>query len=136
MVLRLGSSGAPVRELQRALGIEEDGRFGPETQGAVEAFQQRSGLPVDGVVGKRTWAALEAARDARPRVQKTGTDRIIDRVVDSAAKGGPGAGIGAGGAWLLDKAPEGAMAVLLYGGAVLAVALGAVLVVKFLRRAS
>jgi hypothetical protein len=47
-----------VRVVQRALGLDADGRFGPKTAEAVRAFQQRQGLTVDGVVGPKTWAAL------------------------------------------------------------------------------
>lgn len=57
-VLRRGSSGAAVTELQRALGITADGDFGPATEKAVRDFQARRGLVADGVVGPATWAAL------------------------------------------------------------------------------
>lgn len=70
-VLRQGSSGASVRQLQtrlRAHGINVgvDGVFGPNTAAAVRTFQQRRGLGVDGVVGPRTWAALNAAPPSAP----------------------------------------------------------------------
>jgi hypothetical protein len=41
-----------------------DGRFGPSTQAAVEAFQAAHGLVVDGIVGAGTWAALLRYRPA------------------------------------------------------------------------
>lgn len=64
---RLGDRGAVVVLLQDALhrlGLlteEPDGRFGPVTEQAVEAFQRRSGLQVDGVVGPATWERLRQA---------------------------------------------------------------------------
>ncbi|HCO90947.1 MAG TPA: hypothetical protein DIT40_08240 [Alphaproteobacteria bacterium] len=58
-VLRIGSSGASVRRLQRALGLTVDGSFGPQTDAAVRAFQAEAALSVDGVVGARTWAEIE-----------------------------------------------------------------------------
>ena len=58
--LRQGDEGEEVRKLQRALGIDDDGDFGPNTKKAVRAFQKKNGLYVDGVVGKNTWARLDA----------------------------------------------------------------------------
>ena len=62
--LKEGSKGVAVRGLQRMLitrGFdpgEIDGRFGPKTEAAVNAFQSDSGLDVDGIVGPKTWDAL------------------------------------------------------------------------------
>jgi len=56
--LRRGSTGANVVYLQGALGIRQDGQFGPITERNVRAFQQRNGLFVDGIVGPRTWAVI------------------------------------------------------------------------------
>ncbi len=65
MILRLGSTGANVTELQRLL--KQHGffnhptfttTFGPVTDTAVKAFQKARGLKVDGVVGPRTWNLL------------------------------------------------------------------------------
>ncbi len=36
-----------------------DGKIGPGSKKAIEAFQQSKGLKVDGKVGSKTWAALE-----------------------------------------------------------------------------
>jgi N-acetylmuramoyl-L-alanine amidase len=65
MVLRLGSKGKQVAELQRLLkergffnhpSITEN--FGPVTESAVKLFQKSVGLDDDGVVGRDTWDAL------------------------------------------------------------------------------
>jgi hypothetical protein len=54
-----GSSGDAVTNVQKALGIQADGQFGPATQTAVMDFQIRQGLKqIDGVVGKETAVAL------------------------------------------------------------------------------
>ncbi|MFZ2113462.1 MAG: peptidoglycan-binding protein [Solirubrobacteraceae bacterium] len=58
ITLENGEEGRQVRLLQHALGIREDGVFGPETEAAVRAFQASHGLEVDGVVGPKTGAAL------------------------------------------------------------------------------
>lgn len=60
-VLRRGSKGEAVKELQRLLcGLEIDGSFGPLTEAAVIEFQKANGLTVDGIVGPETWGALKA----------------------------------------------------------------------------
>jgi N-acetylmuramoyl-L-alanine amidase len=72
-VLRLGSSGPAVVQLQRRLATLHydlgpvDGRFGAQTFHAVVAFQKVNGLVRDGVVGARTWAALARPVIPRPR---------------------------------------------------------------------
>jgi hypothetical protein len=63
MALKVGSKGAQVRMVQTALrreglDLDDDGDFGPDTEAAVEDFQNRNGLEVDGVVGPDTLAAL------------------------------------------------------------------------------
>lgn len=65
-VLRLGSSGLPVRRLQSrmtAVGFDTggvDGRFSQRTETAVKDLQQRSRLAVDGIVGPQTWLVVDA----------------------------------------------------------------------------
>jgi hypothetical protein len=65
-VVRRGSSGQDVRDLQKALTahgftVGQDGSFGSGTEKAVRLFQKKSGLTVDGVVGPDTWDALASA---------------------------------------------------------------------------
>jgi N-acetylmuramoyl-L-alanine amidase len=68
--LARGSTGPEVTDVQRLLrdlallsggGVDEVGVFGPATDRAVRALQQRAGLPSDGVVDGETWQALVAA---------------------------------------------------------------------------
>ena len=66
-LLKQGDHRVAVRGLQRRLlgagygtdELEIDGRFGPQTEAAVKAFQEASGLEADGIVGPKTWAALD-----------------------------------------------------------------------------
>ncbi|MDR9793622.1 peptidoglycan-binding domain-containing protein [Aeribacillus composti] len=44
--------------IQKALGIKDDGIFGPKTEAAVKAFQKKHGLKQDGIVGPKTWAKM------------------------------------------------------------------------------
>jgi peptidoglycan hydrolase-like protein with peptidoglycan-binding domain len=57
-VLKRGSRGPAVVQLQQKLGVPADGAFGPQTARAVRRFQARRGLVVDGVVGPQTAQAL------------------------------------------------------------------------------
>ena len=79
VTLRVGDRGAAVKRLQKALGVVEDGAFGPRTLEAVEEFQGAHRLPVDGVVGKRTWEALTEDAPVAAPVQETPFDTLIRR---------------------------------------------------------
>lgn len=63
LLLRLGDSGAAVRDLQGRLvaagePLSVDASYGPQTETAIRSFQQARGLRVDGVCGPETWGAL------------------------------------------------------------------------------
>ncbi|MEH1014766.1 peptidoglycan-binding protein [Micromonospora sp. CPCC 206060] len=75
-VLRVGSEGSDVRELQtiaNRLGgrLTVDGDFGPKTEAWVRSFQQARKLTVDGIVGLRTVAALHEALRPTPQPPRT-----------------------------------------------------------------
>lgn len=57
-MLKIGNKGEEVKRLQEALGINNDGIFGKQTEEAVKLFQKKNGLEVDGIVGDKTWNAL------------------------------------------------------------------------------
>lgn len=58
-VLKKGSKGDAVRELQRLLNIiPQDGVFGMKTDTMVKAYQKKNGLYPDGIVGEKTWSLL------------------------------------------------------------------------------
>ena len=65
-VLKVGSTGLPVRRLQSrmsAVGFNTggvDGRFGAMTEAAVKKLQQDYHLHIDGIVGLKTWQVVDA----------------------------------------------------------------------------
>lgn len=62
VVLRRGSTGAPVKALQKAIGgLTVDGSYGPATESRVKAYQKSKGLPVTGVTDRAVWFALMGA---------------------------------------------------------------------------
>jgi peptidoglycan hydrolase-like protein with peptidoglycan-binding domain len=65
-VVKLGSTGETVKQVQRILGLKVDGQFGPITDRAVRAFQAKNGLLVDGIVGPITHAALAGGAPSKP----------------------------------------------------------------------
>jgi putative chitinase len=60
MLLKLGSTGDDVVKLQKKLGVDPIGKFGPKTETAVKSWQSANGLSADGVVGDGTWDKMFA----------------------------------------------------------------------------
>jgi N-acetylmuramoyl-L-alanine amidase len=102
MLLKLGSIGDDVKKLQRILKIVIDGDFGPITEKAVKAFQQKMGLLVDGIIGPKSWEKLEEAEkpteEVKEEVKSTseylwildnGHGGIIDGIYQTAGKRSP-----------------------------------------------
>ncbi len=56
MILRIGSNNNinAVKAIQGALGLKQDGDFGPTTEKYVKTFQKKNNLTVDGIVGNTT----------------------------------------------------------------------------------
>lgn len=91
-MLRMGSQGRAVRELQQLLvragySLNIDADFGPSTKKALKAFQTEKGLTVDGVAGPETMEALSAFRQDGEDLTKPDLRKTIDGVV--VAVGGP-----------------------------------------------
>ena len=120
-VLRLGSSGEAVKQLQESLvelgfSIPVDGSFGQRTLDAVKAFQNAHGLKDDGVVGALTQRELVAAgaRKIEPpkaELSPTENDAFVDKVIERGT-----AVVGTGGlAGLLGALDETAQQLLIGG---------------------
>ena len=60
VLLRVGSRGQAVKELQEDLGIGADGIFGQGTKKAVMEFQSANGLEADGMAGPLTLAKMNS----------------------------------------------------------------------------
>lgn len=58
ILLKVGSSGSAVKQIQEVLGLEADGIFGKVTEKRVKQWQYHNGLEVDGIVGPKTFAAM------------------------------------------------------------------------------
>lgn len=66
MMLRIGSTGSDVRDVQQLLNftlplqplLAVDGIFGPKTNQRVIAYQKQFGLMADGIVGPMTGKTL------------------------------------------------------------------------------
>ena len=58
MLLKVGSKGNEVKQLQEKLGLSADGSFGPGTEKAVKEWQTSNGITADGVVGDGPWSKM------------------------------------------------------------------------------
>jgi len=57
-VLSAGDTGHYVKIVQRVVGVDDDGVYGPVTKKAVITFQKKHGLDADGIVGPATWPVI------------------------------------------------------------------------------
>lgn len=80
--IRRGSRGDAVKDVQRQLGLSDDGIFGPQTEAAVRVWQRLNGLVPDGIVGPRSWEVLDEQRAApqppKPPKAPEGGDGEVD----------------------------------------------------------
>jgi len=58
MLLKNGSRGEEVKQLQTLLGLSADGVFGAGTEAKVKEWQAANGLTADGIVGDGTWGKM------------------------------------------------------------------------------
>ena len=80
MVLKIGSRGDEVKELQIFLKITSDGIFGKGTESSVKRWQSENGLIVDGLVGPATWDAMGiATTDSTENTYTTKNGLIINK---------------------------------------------------------
>lgn len=81
-MLKIGSKGELVKQLQQKIGVVTDGDFGPMTEKAVKEWQAKNGLVADGIVGEITMAKLGISL---PKVEKEvlKTDKLKGHIPDS-----------------------------------------------------
>jgi peptidoglycan hydrolase-like protein with peptidoglycan-binding domain len=96
--LRAGMQGPAVKHVQNLLGVEADGKFGPDTKKALVDFQRdhRVGMDSLGSVGPKTLAALEkAAKSGGPGevlgngVRIDTNNPILKKLANSRLNNGP-----------------------------------------------
>ena len=100
MLLKNGSSGSEVKQLQTKLGLAADGIFGKGTEAKVKEWQSANGLTADGIVGDATWSKMfgsTATSVATPTAIPPSSfklanlkghvpDAVIAQIPDTAAK--------------------------------------------------
>ena len=80
MLLKVGSRGKEVKELQEFLNIGADGIFGVGTKAAVQKWQANNNLEADGIVGPATWDAMGlATTDNSEQIYTTENGLVIER---------------------------------------------------------
>ena len=92
MLLKIGSRGQQVKDLQEFLGADADGIFGKGTEAAVKEWQTANGLDADGLVGPATWDAMGlATTDDSEKTFETSNGLIVNRhfLPEGEYKNGP-----------------------------------------------
>jgi len=92
MLLKIGSRGQQVKDLQEFLGADADGIFGKGTEAAVKEWQAANGLVADGLVGPATWDAMGlATTDDSEKTFETSNGLIVNRhfLPEGEYKNGP-----------------------------------------------
>jgi len=92
MLLKVGSRGKQVKDLQEFLGTDADGIFGKGTEAAVKEWQAANGLVADGLVGSATWDAMGlATTDDSEKTYETSNGLIVNRhfLPEGEYKSGP-----------------------------------------------
>ena len=80
MILKKGSKGEAVKQLQKILGCRPDGVFGLTTEGLVRNWQKAHGLVADGIVGDKTWAAMTATAPKETATKAIGVGVVYNPI--------------------------------------------------------
>ena len=74
-----------IKEIQRTLGVEEDGLIGPDTINAIKDYQEAAGLKADGLWGKSTQAKADEWNAQYDSIQPTfGKGKDTDDIKEAA----------------------------------------------------
>ena len=78
--IKLGSKGEDVKVLQKYLGINPDGDFGPNTDKKVKEWQKSKGLYPDGIIGPKSWAIILGNQTSAPAPATPATNTSSNNV--------------------------------------------------------
>jgi hypothetical protein len=80
VLLKKGSKGKEVKDLQEFLALTADGIFGSKTEEAVKKWQWENGLTMDGIVGPETYEAMGlASTDNSEKIYTTSNGLQIEQ---------------------------------------------------------
>ena len=99
MLLKNGSTGPDVSQLQTKLGLTADGQFGPVTEKRVKEWQLANGLTADGTIVQSSWdklmgpvsttqVVIPASEFKLSALKGLVPDAVIAQIPDTAAKFG------------------------------------------------
>ncbi|MET0653461.1 MAG: peptidoglycan-binding protein [Hyphomicrobiaceae bacterium] len=84
VLLKPGTRGNAVKQLQEKLAVTADGQFGGGTEKAVRDYQSKNGLKADGVAGPATLAHMKLFKEITPDTVKA--SQVSASSVTEAAK--------------------------------------------------
>ena len=87
MLLKLGSQGEDVKQLQEKLGLENDGSFGPITEAKVKEWQAAHQLAANGIIDDDDWTKLfNTSGFNLVKLKGHIPDSVIEQIPDTAKK--------------------------------------------------
>ena len=93
VLLKPGTRGTAVKQLQEKLAVTADGQFGAGTEKAVRDYQAKNGLQADGVAGPATLAHMKLFKEITPdtvQASQVSTSSIPEAAKAVAADVGSG----------------------------------------------
>ena len=69
-----------VKQIQKILGIKEDGYYGKNTKKAVIDWQKENGVKVDGSVGPETWAKMSSTTEV---AGEKAVDPVVEKKIEA-----------------------------------------------------
>lgn len=87
ILLKKGSKGPQVRQLQGKLGVHVDGDFGDNTEKAVKAYQSAHGLRATGIVDDALWTKIVGPVVSQPNTSSQPTQNGLQKYKDVIIQG-------------------------------------------------
>lgn len=87
ILLKKGSKGQQVRQLQGKLGVDVDGDFGDITANAVKAYQSANGMSATGIVDDALWNKIVGTPATQPSTPSQPTQNGLQKYKDVIIEG-------------------------------------------------